>query len=646
MTQTPLSIRLLFASSALAFGADNKPAAKPRHDSPEQLFRRAPMAESARSVAVNLSTNLHYAFDADTARIHTVWEGSSLNLWGPPYSYSKTPFICDFDGKTLFSFPPISPWFSTQKSLPTRFRSIETSEDADVIFSYDLLSPEVVRVKEWATGSAQNDRWTIHRNFLFPSGTVEDLSYLLFAEGGAHAEKTPLGYQVTSTNGTFSIHAALSTGAEAKVSLLTEEVSYRAERITEDGTENGNPWVDRSGNELRLYASVSAQREKPLRLEITFSHGDLADSPKERLRSPSQKVNYNAGPERRAPSGDESYKIEHFPLPPEAELMITGMDWLPDGRLAVCTWLGEVYIISNLAGDPALARFTRFARGLNEPLGLTVSGNNIFVVQKGELTRLLDSNEDGECDRYECVNSAWGYSGNYHSYSFGPAITAQKDFYVFITGQRGRYDLAYQGWALRISADGETITPFCSGLRVPHGWGLFGPNHDLFTTDNQGNWIGACKLNHLQEGKFYGFPSSKPATREPHQAAEVEPPVIWLPRSLSPSTSGFDTIRDARFGPFTGQLMIGDFQNSIVMRAVLEQVDGKWQGAVFPFAKGLLSGVNRLLMGLDGKLYVGGGKRTWSTAAPKEYSLDRVAYTGTLPFEVQEVRATPTGFDL
>jgi hypothetical protein len=169
---------------------------------------------------------------------------------------------------------------------------------------------------------------------------------------------------------------------------------------------------------------------------------------------------------------------------------------------------------------------------------------------------------------------------------------------------------------------------------------------DVFVTDNQGNWIGTCRLNHLQEGKFYGFPSSKPAMKKVHSAEEVEPPVLWLPRALSPSASGIETIETDAFGPFKGQMLIGDFQNSILMRAFLEKVNGKWQGVVFPFAKGFLSGVNRLAMGPDGKLYVGGGKRTWSTAAPKEYSLDRVSFTGKMPFEVSEVRALKDGFEL
>lgn len=131
-----------------------------------------------------------------------------------------------------------------------------------------------------------------------------------------------------------------------------------------------------------------------------------------------------------------------------------------------------------------------------------------------------------------------------------------------------------------------------------------------------------------------------------YSADEVSPPALWLPRVLSPSASGIETIEADAFGPFKGQMLIGDFQNSTVMRAYLEKVNGKWQGAVFPFAKGFLSGVNRLSFGSDGKLYVGGGKRTWSTAAPKEYSLERVSFTGTMPFEVKEVLTTKDGLEL
>jgi len=93
-------------------------------------------------------------------------------------------------------------------------------------------------------------------------------------------------------------------------------------------------------------------------------------------------------------------------------------------------------------------------------------------------------------------------------------------------------------------------------------------------------------------------------------------------------------------------MLVGDFQNGIVMRVALEKVNGQWQGAVWPFAKGFLGAVNRLTMGPDGKLYVGGCKRAWPAAAPFEYSLERVSFTGKTPFEVKEVHAKDDGLEL
>ena len=345
--------------------------------------------------------------------------------------------------------------------------------------------------------------------------------------------------------------------------------------------------------------------------------------------------------------GDEFYRIEHFPVPREIDLLVGGMDWLPNGDLAICTWPGEVYIVQQPQGPVGGATYRRFARGLNEPLGLKVVNGQIYVMQKCELTKLVDTDGDGQADLQECINDDWGYSGNYHSFAFGPLVDSATNFYAFICGQRGRWDDHYVGWCARINPDGRELQGFCHGLRAPNGFGLYGLNNDLFVTDNQGNWVPACKLNHLQEGRFYGFPSGYPAAQEEYQRPKTFAlPAIWFPRKLAPSASGIETIQDNRFGPFKGQMLVGDFQNGIVMRVALEKIGGEWQGAVWPFTKGFLGAVNRLSFGPDAKLYVGGCKRAWSTASPQEYSLDRVSFTGKIPFEIHTAHARPDGFDL
>lgn len=632
---------LIAAGCALALRAADSPPLRPRHDPPEQPFRRAPMAESARSIVVNPAPDLHYAFDPDLNRVHTVWQGGPINLWGPPYSYSKDRFICDFEGAVLFSFPPVAPWQAAGKPLKTRFRSLSTAGNS-IRLSYEVqIGAGHFRVEESLDGSPRKEGWTLQRHFSFPQGLPANVDLLAFAEAQAVAEVRGDSLVWTGTNGVTRATGSLG-GKPAGWRVTTNPEDYEVTRITESGTETGLNHARFAGPETRAFCELK-RSDRAFALDFTLEGSRVATVPPARSRAPLPRT-LTAGGDRRPPTGDAFYVVEHFPLPPEAEMMITGMDWLPNGDLAVCTWLGEIYFVQGAAGAPEQARYQRYATGLNEPLGLAVDRGEIYVAQKGELTRVRDTDGDGVADEFVAVNSAWGYSGNYHSYSFGPLVLPDHQFMMFITGQRGLYDLPFQGWALRV--DGDQAAPFCYGLRVPHGWGLHGPDQEIFVTDNQGNWIGACRLNCLRAGKFYGFPSSTPARRETPRAEQVEPPALWFPRSLAPSASGFDTAPNDGFGPFGGQLFIGDFQNSIVMRAFLEKVNGHWQGAVFPFTQGFLSGLNRLRFGPDGKLYAGGGKRTWSTAAPKEYSLERVKFLGKSPFAVQEARALSDGFEL
>src|SRR6185295_16195758 len=110
----------------------------PKHDPLEQPFRRAPMSLSTRSVAINLSSNLHLAFDTELLRTHTVWEGEPLNVWGTPYHGGKDKFYCDFNGSVLWTNLPVCPWSvgkmveSGVSGLPsgTRFRGISTKGGA------------------------------------------------------------------------------------------------------------------------------------------------------------------------------------------------------------------------------------------------------------------------------------------------------------------------------------------------------------------------------------------------------------------------------------------------------------------------------------------------------------------------------------
>ncbi|MCB1205138.1 MAG: hypothetical protein KDN18_12835, partial [Verrucomicrobiae bacterium] len=110
------------------------------------------------------------------------------------------------------------------------------------------------------------------------------------------------------------------------------------------------------------------------------------------------------------------YRIETVPLPPGA-VTILGLCHKPDGTLAVVSWEGAVWEYKNKT-------WTQFASDLMEPNGIYYDAKEqaYYVAQKPELTRLVDTNRDGVCDRYETVTAAFGISGEYHEYHYGPVV--------------------------------------------------------------------------------------------------------------------------------------------------------------------------------------------------------------------------------
>ncbi len=101
---------------------------------------------------------------------------------------------------------------------------------------------------------------------------------------------------------------------------------------------------------------------------------------------------------------------------------VGGLAFLPDGRLLVTTWdfVGGVYLLDGVqTGDTNKITVKLIASGLAEPLGIAVVNGEIFVLQKQELTKLIDLDGDEIIDEYQAVCNSWGVSGDFHEFSFG-----------------------------------------------------------------------------------------------------------------------------------------------------------------------------------------------------------------------------------
>src|SRR5690606_32244389 len=122
---------------------------------------------------------------------------------------------------------------------------------------------------------------------------------------------------------------------------------------------------------------------------------------------------------------------------------------------------------------------------------------------------------------------------------------------------------------------------------------------------------------------------------EAKKIPEYHPPVILFPYSkMGQSAAGIACdLSGGKFGPFAKQLFVADQTHSTVMRCSLEKVNGRYQGACFPFRQGFQSGRLALELTKGGSLFVGGTNRGWGSRGTKPYSLERLVWTGKVPFE-------------
>jgi cytochrome c len=329
---------------------------------------------------------------------------------------------------------------------------------------------------------------------------------------------------------------------------------------------------------------------------------------------------------------------------------VAGMDFLPDGRLVVSTWdaSGAVYLLDNVeTGDPKKISVKRIAQGLAEPLGLKVINGVIYVLQKQELTKLVDTNGDDQIDEYQCFAKGWRASANFHEFAFG---LAYKDGYFYAAlatainpgGASTRPQVLDRGKAIRISEKDGSVEFVARGLRTPDGVGV-GPDGEVFITDNQGDWLPSSKLVHVKQGAFYGSFSVDSATVA---QLPITQPIVWYPQDeIGNSPTQPIVLND---GPYKNQLIAGDVCYGGLQRVFMEKVNGDYQGCVFRFSQGFEGATHRLAWGPDGALYIGmiGNPGNWSQQGKLWYGLQRMKYNGNSVFEMLAVRAKTNGMEI
>jgi hypothetical protein len=391
--------------------------------------------------------------------------------------------------------------------------------------------------------------------------------------------------------------------------------------------------------------------------KIFVGRGAAAVAVPEQIEDPQALI--NGGPARwqqslltkgsLAPAGKEPYVVDDITGPVEnpwdASIRFGGLDFFPDGRAALSTWDGDVWIVSGLDDNLNQIRWRRFAAGLQQPLGLKIINGVIHTAGRDQITRLHDLNGDGEADFYENFNNDAGLTLQRHEFVMDLETDSAGNLYYCRSGHYIQSKRGDNCCVFKLLPDGLKLEVVARGFREPNGMSI-GPDGTMTVADNEGNGVPQTPLYRLRQGAFYGF--MPPLVADPKWAGwkYTEKPIVWLPTTVDRSAGGQAWVTSKRWGPLHGQLLHTSYGNAALYGVLVDKQAEPWQGAVWKFPLTFASGIMRARFHPgDGQLYLC-GLRGWSTNAVKDGQFCRVRYTGRpTPLPIG-LHTTKSGLDL
>ncbi|MGV3533088.1 MAG: DUF6797 domain-containing protein, partial [Chthoniobacteraceae bacterium] len=329
-------------------------------------------------------------------------------------------------------------------------------------------------------------------------------------------------------------------------------------------------------------------------------------------------------------AGDEAYVADEITLPEDnpyrSWFRPGGHDFLADGTAVVASVSGDVWLVDGLDEKLEKVRWKRYATGLFQPLGVKVVKDQIYVVGRDQITRLHDSNRDGEADFYENFNNDCVATDNYHEFSLDLETDAEGNFY-FAKGSPWTPTVTspHQGCMIKVSKDGKKMEIYATGLRAPNGLSI-GPKGMFTVSDNQGHWMPANRLNVVKPGGFLGMVTAahkemtfkkpdgteykaNPSAREdqakgkeqfwgqvnsPIPLEGYDAPLCWIPMQIDNSPGGEVWVPEGdKWGPMGGRMLHLSYGKCTLFNVLHETVDGVTQGGLAKFPIKFRSGIMR-----------------------------------------------------
>ena len=490
---------------------------------------------------------LSACFDPQSLSYRAVWQDGWVKF--QPFRWGSSRGA-NIDGKTWFTMP--------KAEMPKRGEYLGLHRFGKrVVFEYKIGNTKIMD-EPWAGNNAFYRRIDLHNS----------------------AEKTSIPCRV------------LDAALQVKI--------IESKGIQKAGWEKGEIVINKATANAYLIVRISKE-QKPDDEKAVLDHLN-AERKKEKRWKEVLKV-----PGKLGKLNSSHYVVDTLSVPYEnpykTVMQLTSMAFLPNGNALVATLPGDIWLVKGITDDLKQVTWQRYATGFNQPIGIHVDEDGIFVLDRCQISILHDTNGDEGIDYYEKYANDFGGFDRSHTHTFGLHRTKDKSFHFI------------QWTSIFRTGPDQVTKKIATGVRNCMAVG--GSDEYFWAGPQEGTWTPTSAIIEVKEGEEYGLGGKG-----------ISPPLCYVPRGIDNSTGGMKQITSDKWGPFKGShvgLSYGSGTHYLILR---DATSSRPQGGIVPLQGNFLAGVMRGdFHPKDGQLYVA-GLDGWGDYSIKDGCLHRVRYTG------------------
>lgn len=577
------------------------------------------------------------AFDTELLRVTAAWTGGWLELRGTAYDGSHGPMPA-LRGAKLMETRPLPGWahageLGDPRAIPYgplprehgQYRGYSLVGDGAVIAyrigdmevreSFEMLSDARALVRALELGPSAREQVLVVADGPDGASAIDGPSSTGCILQWPGAEGQPPQRLAAGFRGAEGPTLA-ARGARILLTVPPHQKELRLRILVASGTEAELTGIEKSAAASALKRSIRSDGASALQ-----------DTPPERRWGEPIVTKGTLGKD------DGPFAVDTITIPFEnpfhSRMRTAAFDLFADGRAAVSTWNGDVWIVRGIDQDLDRLEWSRFATGLFDPLGLRIVDDVVYVHGRDGITILRDRDGNGEADQFECLTNAIYATPAFHEFAFDLQTDAEGNFYVskgapVNPGGRGFMTIVpHHGTILKIQKDGSSVSTIATGLRAPNGIGV-GPNGVVTSGDNEGTFMPRCRLNWIDKPGFYA--GVKPTAHRDAVPEQPDLPLCWFPMEVDNSSGGQVWVPGSTWGELGGRLLHLSYGTCSTYLVLQEEVDGVMQGGVVRLPANFSSSCMRGRFSAGGDLFVI-GLQGWQTSAARDGGFHRVRRT-------------------